>query len=258
MKLIQYTLLFICLSSCALFKKNEFEFDPSVYEIQSSEYIEQISDLSKVYLSSNNIKEIRIPKKNIKYLTKIYKKLVSNNKLLLKTFYSPKFHVISSDVPFYFSLPKAQFFFSSGLILKYIKNEEMFIAALASEVIKSQRNIYPKKIKVPKGYITSVELISYVRLPLEVKNEINKWTYHVIKRAGHDPYAYLIWLQSLNKNTLDFSLLYGNTQDISKEEHLFKNFISKIKTEEFSNSERRKNSSPSFYSFVRSIKRRSK
>ena len=258
MKKITYLLLFLSLSSCALFKKNEFEFDSSIYEIQSSEYIEQIANLSKVYLSSENIREIQIPKKKKKYLISLYKKLVSNNKLLLKNFFDPKFHIIHSEIPFYFSLPKGQFFFSSGLILKYIKNEEMFIAALASEVVKSQRNIYPKKIKIPKGYTTTEELISYVRLPVEVKGEINKWTYHVIKRSGHDPFAFLVWLQSLNKNTLDFSLLYGNTQDISKEEHLFKSFISKIKTEDFLNSERKKNSSPSFYSFVRSVKRRAK
>jgi hypothetical protein len=256
MKSILYFALFISISSCSLFKKSEYSFEPSTYEIQSSEYIDQISNLSRVYLSSKGIKENRASKKTKKYLTSVYMKLVSNNKLLLKTFHEPKFFIINSEVPFYFSLPKAQFFFSSGLILKYIKNEEMFIAALSSEVVKSQRNIYPKRIMVPKGYITSEELISYVRLPINVKNEINKWTYHVIKRSGHDPYAYLIWLQSLNKNTLDFSLLYGNTQDISKEEHLFKNFISKIKTEEFLNSERRKNSSPSFYSFVRDVKRR--
>ncbi len=95
-----------------------------------------------------------------------------------------------------------------------------------------------------------------MRVPVNVKHEINKWTYHVIKRSGHDPYAYLIWLQTLNKNTLDFSILYGNTQDISKEEHLFKSFISKIKTDELAGAERKRNSSSGFYSFVREVKRR--
>ncbi|WP_127715597.1 hypothetical protein [Halobacteriovorax sp. HLS] len=255
MKKYLLILTLLTISSCALFKKSEFSFSSSLSQTKDSEYISQLSSLTDVYLKTSGVNKIRLTKKSKKYLNSLYIKILSNNKLLLKEFYEPKFYVINSSLPFYFSLPKAQFFFSSGLILKYVKNEEMFFASFASEVVKSQRNIYPKNLIIPKGFITSADILGLVRLPVEVKSEVNKWTYHVIKRSGHDPYAYLIWLQSLNKNTLDFSILYGSTQDITKEEQLFKSFISKIKSEEFEFSERRKNSSQNFYSFLREVKR---
>lgn len=256
MKLIFTFIILHLLSSCSVFQKNEYDFDRKLYAIDDNQYIDQIAHLKNVYVKTDGVREVRLSKKSKAYLEAIYYKLVSNNKLLLGSFYKPTFFIIKSDVPFYFSLPKGQFFFSSSLILKYIKNEEIFVAAFASEVVKSQRNLYLKQIRIPTGYFPTDELIAYLRVPVKVKSEINKWTYHVIKRSGHDPYAYLIWLQTLNKNTLDFSLLYGNTQDISKEEHLFKNFISKIKTEEFIQSERKRNSSSGFYSFIREVKRR--
>lgn len=250
-------LLSILLSSCSLFQKDEYEFDQAIFETRESDYIDQLSSLGGSYLSTDGVNKVRISRRTQKYLETIYFKIVTNNKLLLKEPEKPKFSIIKSDIPFLFSLPKANFFFSSGLIINYMKNEEIFIAAFTKEIIISQRHLYAAKTIIPKGYISTKDILSYTRLPVSIKSEVNKWAYYVLKRAGHDPYALLIWLQTMNKNTLDFTLQYGNTQTISREEFLFKSFISELKNKE-TFSGRQANSTPDYYYFVRDIKRKVK
>lgn len=250
-------LLTLLLTSCSLFQKNEYEIDEKKFVIKDEDYIDQLSSLKDSYLNTQGVTSLKLSKRSLNYLEDNYYKLVANNKLLLKKAFKPSFNIIKSDFPFYFSLPKGQFFFSSALILKYFKNEEIFVAVLASEIVKSHRNIYIKSLKVPVGYIDSEDLIKYTRLPVEVKSQINNWTYHVLKRSNHDPYAYLVWIQSLNKNTLDFSIQYGNTQDISREEFLFKSFIASLKLSDAEYLKRKQNSTKSFYTFIREVKRRS-
>ncbi len=250
-------LLSILLSSCSLFQKNEYEFDKSIFLTQDRDYIDQLSSVGDSYLRTDGIQKISLSKKTKKYLESIYFKIVTNNKLLLKEPEKPKFNFIKSDIPFLFSLPKGNFFFSSGLIVNYMKNEEIFIAAFTKEIIVSQRQIYAAKTIIPKGYISTKDILTYTRLPVAIKAEVNKWAYYVLKRSGHDPYALLIWLQTMNKNTLDFTLQYGNTQLISREEFLFKSFISELKNKE-AFSGRQANSTPDYYYFVRDIKRKAK
>lgn len=245
------------MTSCSLFQKDEYEFNRDIYEVPERDYIDQMASLSESYLRTDGVKSLRLSNRTKKYLTKIYYKLISNNKLFLQEPMIPNFNVIRSDIPFIFSLPKAKFFFSSALIVNYMKNEDVFIAAFTKEIIVSQRNLYGAKSLIPKGYITTKEILSYTRLPVAIKAEVNKWAYYVLKRSGYDPYALLIWLQTMNKNTLDFTLQYGNTQVISREEFLFKSFISELKNKE-TFSGRQANSTPDFYFFMRDIKRKSR
>lgn len=250
-------LLSILLSSCSLFQKDEYEFDKKIFQTPERDYVDQMASLGSSYLVTDGVQKLYLNSRSRKYLERLYFKIVSNNKLFLKEPLKPTFHIIKSEVPFLFSLPKAKFFFSSGLLINYMKNEEIFIAAFVKDIIVSQRNLYPEKTIIPKGYISTKEILAYTRLPVSIKSEVNKWAYYVLKRSGHDPYALLIWLQTMNKNTLDFTLQYGNTQVISREEFLFKSFISELKTKE-TFSGRQANSTPDYYYFVRDIKRKTR
>ena len=113
---------------------------------------------------------------------------------------------------------------SSGLIEKYLKSEELFVAAFAAEILKSDRNIYEKRIMIPLGFYSTEKMIQLARLKQETKYQVNEWAYIVLKRSGYDPTAFLNWIQVQNRNTLDFSLYLGDAVSISKEEHFFKNF----------------------------------
>ncbi|ATH09394.1 hypothetical protein BIY24_16035 [Halobacteriovorax marinus] len=247
----------LLLTSCSLFQKDEYEFDKEIFEVPERDYTDQLASLTSSYLNTDGVTKINLNTRTKKYLEDLYFKIVTNNKLFLKEPMKPTFNIVKSEIPFIFALPKANFFFSSGLIIDYMKNEEIFIAAFAKEVIVSQRNLFAAKMLIPKGYIGTKDILAYTRLPVNIKAEVNKWAYYVLKRSGHDPYALLIWLQTMNKNTLDFTLQYGNTQIISREEFLFKSFISELKTKE-SFSGRQANSTPDYYHFVRDIKRKAR
>lgn len=221
--------LIILFVSCGLHTKSSKEkFENFNYQMnQDKDYVQHLESLAYDYLNTPGIKFVKLSKNNIRYLRDIYNKITRNNELLLKKNFDPKFYVVKDPVPFFFSLPKGHFFFSLGLIKKYIKYEELLISVLTFEVIKTHLSLYKKTIIVPVGHITTERLLSLVRIPLSVKKEINKWTFYAMKRAGFDAYAYLNWLQTQNKNTLDFTLQLGDSQNISREEYMFKNFIVK-------------------------------
>ena len=111
--------------------------------------------------------------------------------------------------------------------------------------------IYKRYRIVPTGNVNLSRVLALTRIPVETKLEVDKLTFFAMKRAGLDPMAYLKWLQIQNKNALDFVEQYGNAILISKEEFMFKNFISKERIEE---SERANiNSSKFFYQFIKEV-----
>ena len=221
---------------------------------KNEDYISQLSSLKDSYIQSSNIQIISLSKRSKKYLEKIYYKIVDNNELMFESRPIPQFYIIKGKSPFYFSLPQAQFFFSSALLENYVKNEDLLASIMAFQIVKSLRNIYSKKIIFPLGFIRTNRLLSLVRVPLNVKNEINQWAYITMKRAGFDSSAYLMWLQIQNKQSLDFSIQYGSMQSISREELVFKNFIAKRQGQDFSLS-KEKNSSNDYYNFIKNILR---
>jgi hypothetical protein len=178
---------------------------------------------------------------------------VSNNELMLSNKFKPSFHIIHAQVPFIFSLPHSQFYLSSGLAEKYLKSEELFIAALAGEILKSDRNIYEKRIMIPLGFYSAEQMIQITRLKPETKYKLNEWTYIILKRAGYDPSAFLNWIQVQNRNTLDFSLFLGDAFGISKEEHFFKNFMTKQGVAGVEKKVTEANSSKEFYKLLTNI-----
>jgi hypothetical protein len=165
----------------------------------------------------------------------------------------PKFFIIEHKSPFLFSLPKSQFFFSTALIERYLKSEELFVAAFAAEVLRSQRSIYEKTIMLPLGFYSTEKIISLTRLKSITKQQVNEWTYLILKRAGYDSSAYLNWIQIQNRNTLDFSLFIGDSIGISKEEHLFKNFITKQGVLGVEKRFNEANSSKDFYKLLNNV-----
>lgn len=241
-------------------RSDEKNSDLSKYrEYSDDDYIGQLVSLKEAYINSPNIEIIKLSTKGRRFLEKTYKKILANNERFLLPINEPKFYIIKDKVPFHFSLPRAHFFFSVGLIRKYLKSEDLLIAALTYEIIRSQRNLYMKKIIVPVGFINTKRILSLTRIPLEVKSQVNAWSFHIMRRAGHDPFAYLIWLQIQNKNIMDFNLQMGGFRSIFREEFLFKNYIVQEGLGVYENSQyyknSKRNSSKQFYDLIEDIKK---
>jgi hypothetical protein len=261
MKIISIILISTLMASCSTMREwaNDLINNPQnkkVQQYENKDYMDQLAYLGGEYLNTPGVKTIRLSGRSRNYLKSIYHRVVENSELILEYNVSPKFYIISNKIPFYFSLPGSQFFMSSGLVKKFFKNEHLLVAALSHEIVKSHRSIYQKKSVVPIGFLSTEKMLSLTSVPLKIKMEVNKWTFYVLKRAGYDSTAYLNWLQTQNKNTLDFMFQLGSGKQISKEEFLFKSFIVKQGIIEKANKLKGpSNSSKSFYKFVSEIGR---
>jgi hypothetical protein len=106
---------------------------------------------------------------------------------------------------------------------------------------------------IPLGFYSTEKMIQMLRVRPETKQKVNEWTYYILKRAGYDSSAFLNWIQIQNRNTLDFSLYLGDSLGISKEEHLFKNFMSKQGVLGVEKRLNEANSSKNFYKLLNNI-----
>lgn len=253
MKTILLILIFT-LSSCSTNPKNSKDYS-LLSEPTSKDFVDHLAAMGPVYITSEDVKEVKLKSESIQFLEQVYERIITNNEVLLTRDGKPKFHIILNKTPFIFSLPRAQFFISSGLIEKYLKSEELFVAALSAEILKSARYIYEKRIMIPLGYYNTERMIQITRLRPETKYQINEWSYFVLKRSGFDASAYLNWIQVQNRNTLDFSLYLGDAIGISKEEHLFKNFMAKQGLASVEKKINEANSSKAFYNLLNNIAR---
>ena len=251
MKII-FFLFLIIFSSCSshnLFLQQAESLD----SLSTKDYADFLSSTSKDYLSFEETKVIKLKTESLIYLENIYERLVSNNQVVLNNPEKATFNFVKSKIPFLFSLPGSQFFFSTALLERHLKSEGLFVAAFAAEVLRSQRLIYEKKILIPLGFYNSEKMINLTRLKLATKQKVNEWTYFILKRSGYDSSAYLNWIQVQNRNTLDFSVFISDPISLAKEEQLFKNFISK---QGFLNIEKKlseSNSSKEFYKLLSNI-----
>lgn len=197
-------------------------------QVEKEDYADHLASIGRTYLNSEQVYTVALRTESINFLEAVYERLISNNQILLNEAVSkPQFFFIKHKSPFIFSLPNGQFFFSTALMDRYLKSEALFIAAFAAEVLKSSRIIYEKNLLIPLGFISTEKMIQLTRLKPETRYQINEWVYYMLKRSGYDASAYLNWIQVQNRNTLDFSLFLGDALGISKEEHLFKNFMTK-------------------------------
>ena len=255
-KFAKIIILFIIastLSACSSSGKKKTLDYTDVSVVQTKDYIDHLAAAGGYYLAFEETKIIKLRPDTIDFLESIYERLISNNQLILNIKEKPTFYIVRHKSPFLFSLPKSQFFFSTALIERYLKSEELFVAAFAAEVIRSQRFIYEKKIMLPLGYYSTEKMISLTKLKFETKQQVSEWTYFVLKRAGYDASAYLNWIQIQNRNTLDFAMYLGDSMGISKEEHLFKNFMTKQGTIGVERRFNEANSSKNFYKLLNNV-----
>ena len=240
------------ISACSSVSKNGLDYK-GIGELQNKDYIDHLASAGGDYLSFDETQTVRLRPETLEFLEGIYERLVFNNQLILNVVEKPSFHIIQHKSPFIFSLPRSQFFISTALVERYLKSEELFVAALAAEILRSQRYIYEKTILLPLGFYSTEKMIRLVRLKPETKQLVNEWTYFILKRAGFDSSAYLNWIQVQNRNTLDFALFLGDSVGISKEEHLFKNFMTRQGVLGVEKKFNEANSSKNFYKLLNNI-----
>lgn len=219
----------------------------------AEDYLRQLSYLSQIYLQTPGVVELELSAQDQNYFLNLYKRILTNNELLLNKSFAPNFHIIKDESPFVFTLPYGNFFISSGLLSKYCRSEDILFSSLTHEIIKLHRNLYPRATIVPVGYIKTDRLLNLLRVPLDTKVTLNKWAFYAMRRAGLDGYAYLNWLQLQNKNVLDFGLMLGDAISISHEEFVFKNFIVQEGFILHNTKKLETNSSPEFYNLINSL-----
>lgn len=232
--------------------KNTIDYT-GIGELQTKDYVDHLAAAAGDYLAFEETKTIKLRPDTIDFLETIYDRLISNNQLILNLNERPTFYIIQHKSPFLFSLPRSQFFFSTALIERYLKSEELFVAAFAAEIVRSQRFIYEKRIMLPLGFYSTEKMITLTKLKFETKEQVNEWTYFVLKRAGYDASAFLNWIQIQNRNTLDFAMYLGDSVGISKEEHLFKNFMAKQGVLGVEKRFNEANSSKNFYKLLNNV-----
>lgn len=222
-------------------------------EYDENDYIDHLISFDMAYRAENKRRIVSMSKNSSRYLESLIKKIVSANELFFNPDVKANFTVIRANEPFHFSLPGRRFFLSTGLLKKYVKNEEMLFCALVFELIRSEKNIYSKTIIIPTGNLNTNRILSLLRLNTPDKIEIHKWAYYLLKRSGVNTDSYLSWLQVKNRNSLDFALQLGDIRSISREEALYKAFLIEIE-KDGKRSGTHKGSSRKFYRFLRDIK----
>lgn len=220
-------------------------------ELSSEDYSDQLGFLGGEYNQGVALKKLK--KSQITYLNTLYKRIRKKNERVFPLTSNPQFYVVKDEGPFYFSLPNNSYYFSRGLIQKYFKNELALISCLTYMMLQAHNKVFLKRTVVPIGYISTDQIISLIKLPLNLKAGLNKSVFMVLNHMGIEGGYYLQWIQLQNRNTLDFVRQIGDPQFITKEEFLFKQFISKKTSDAFSVRQVSFNSSRSFYNFIRGI-----
>ena len=260
---MKFTLLIIIitLQACSLFNKSDKNSYPALVlpkkrYANSGDFIDHLAALETAYINTPNVKMVRLSNTNKKYLDKIVSEITSNNEELFKNMPSVTIKIVKHSTPFYFALPKGKIFLSSGLIAKYICDDEDYLAIIFSQLmLQSSQNIYYKNIIIPTGYIRIERLLSLVRITLKERIKLHKWSHYLLTRTRFDASQYLSWIQLQNKNALDFVMLYGDIKSISREESMFKSFIVD-RGSDLNLLKKRTTSSKEFYTFLKQFKKK--
>lgn len=247
-------LLIFLLPACANKSKN---IGPSQFSLDSyqayteNDFVDHLTQFNRFY--SENYQNI-IRKKDFAeaYLNSNIDKILLNNELFFKNLKNVKINILKDERPYYFSLPQNEIYISTGLFKKYINHESELMSVLTYEMIRLEKKIYNKSMIIPTGYLSLERILSMNRISFEIKNELHKWSFYILKRSGFDASIYLSWLQILNRNTIDFQVLLGDTSSISREETMFKKFLVDI-NEALSLQEGKTSSSADFYKFINTI-----
>lgn len=242
-------------SGCALIEDFRSPEIP-VSRHQKQDYLDQLNAIGNQFIQLRSHKVIKFSEKHQQYLLTIFKSIVKSNPKLTSPKKDPEFYLIHHKAPFFFAFPSGMYFFSSGLLKKYVKHEQILFSILSYETFRYLNQMYVKHRIVPLHNYDEQKVLSLLRISLQARSEVHKWAVYLMKNTGYDPYAYLMWLQTMNRNSVDFSMYLGGSKDIAKEEYLFKSFMAKeIRTFDSNESFDQKNSSKQFYRFVNEIKR---
>lgn len=255
-KLGVFFILILSLNSCAWLNRFNLNKSPKKYQTTYAEkdYTDQLDFQGEVYLKERRNKIIRLRSRSNDYFGKLVQKLKnSNEKYFQGSELTYRLTVIRDKTPFYFALPSGKIIISTGVLKKYIDNENLLSVILAKMLFVATKKVYIKKISIPRGTVSTIEMMKLVDLPLSVRAEVNKWTFHLLNRAGFDGLAVLNWIQIQNKSILDFSMMYKDLNLISREEFEFKNFI--VTGRERLLPEEEANSSQEFYLFKKDVLR---
>ncbi len=254
MKILSFMML-LMLFSCG-HSKNDLRLNYKDLEqgITNQDYIDHLKHLKKSLEANKELKLIPLSSNGQKYLNSIIRKIISKNELLFDSQEEVNVVVIDYKKPICFSLPGGSIYITNYLLSEFLKSEDVLIAVLTLQAIKSFKKIYPKKMLVPIGAISPEKLLGHLKLPLDVTNQLNKWAYIILKRSGYDATAVLSWIQLRNKNPAEFFLLDGNELIAQKEEFEFKKFLAD-QGQGFSHNIE-KNSSYSYYRLISEISRK--
>ncbi|EPZ50527.1 hypothetical protein M902_1572 [Bacteriovorax sp. BAL6_X] len=239
------------LTSCTYFYKNDNDY-PYNYQdtFTSQDYLNHLEGIANLFIANNRVKKAN--QRSRRYLNKIAKELYLNNQgLFQKDDFGINFYIVEDNRNFYFSLPKNNVFMSRGLLRNYMNSENIFVAVLLGELIRSKIGIYERKRLIPLNSYTIDDMIRINSLDLNAKRDLNNLVYEVLIKSGYDPEARLLWLQTLNRQSISFSVQGVHSHELSKEEFLLKNYM--VNSGEDKNLIFEKNSSRQFYYFKESI-----
>ena len=259
-KIILHFLILLHLSGCAGLKRfiwpnaDKGDFDLSQYnEFQNEDFLLHFEHIAKHYVEINKNNILNVNKTIAGYTDSLLERIFNRNEVLFKNKKNHKIYFIKDKAPFYFSLPPHHIFLSTGLMRKYIEQEELFVVLLLGEMIKLEKNLFPKITMIPIGYWSTERLLPLLSLDFKTKTKMNKWIYYALDRSGYDADQLLSWLQIQNKNILDFGTQSGNSQRIILEESALKSFVVRyLKSERVE--ENKKMSSKEFYIMKNFIK----
>ena len=250
-----YLIIILLFTSCSFIRisgnsSQEIAAIKSYERISNRDYLRHIQKFSDSFIKSGRVTLYRLAPDQEEYINHFSQKIIRRNELFFKDLKRVKIYIIKDTRSYHFSLPSDKIFLSSGLISRYIKNENLFASVVSYELIRIAKNLYKKNEIIPTGEMTFQKFISLLRIDVDTRVEIHKWAYHIMNRAGFEGDTYLRWIQTQNRNALDFLISLGKLNTISKEEHEFKKFL--IGRRESKNSYKSKSS---FYLFLDKIRK---
>lgn len=250
MKIIILLTLFT-LTSCSYFYKSDKDYPYNYHDtFSSSDYLSHLEGLAELYIKNNKVRKLNY--RSRRYLKKLSRELYFNNQALFqKDDVGINFYVVDDERNFYFSLPKDNVFMSKGLLKKYMNSESIFVSVLLGELLRSKIGIYKKNKLIPLNSYTVEDMIRINKLDINSNRDLNNLVFDVLKKSGYDPEARLLWLQTLNRQSISFSVQDIHPHELSKEEFLLKNYM--VSSGKDENLIYEKNSSRQFYYFKESI-----
>lgn len=236
-------------------KKKTIYLDEKYSYQTTLDYKKHFTQVGQDYLSFNKKNVLQPSRQTSEYIEGLAERILVNNRMIFSDNFEVKVYFIKNEQPFHFSAPSGSIFLSTALINRYVSYEDVLIAILAGEILKSGKLIYEKKMSAPVGAITYKDMEIYNKLSLNVKNQLNQWSFYVLKRSGVNPLSVLRFLQIKNKNFLDFVTTNNVLTDISREETLLKTFL--VKNQVYSDvTKYSTNSSTGFYKFKSELRRK--